>query len=314
MEEVFEMFKRNFPYVSREEEKIKDIINNKDNKFFERREDNKLIGCAIVNKNTILLLVVDSEYRTKGIGNSLIDECEEFIISNGYKKIVLGVGFDYLMPGVPTSKRFVSSVHENLDPLVNDIASSFFEKRGYTHSWGDCNCFDMKMSLKDFIKNDNSIGDIINGIYYRWATIDDLDDIVECSDDACKYQDEKFSKYYRDVSLYSEGNNQRVLVAVKDDKIVGTLIVSIETEGKDLGCVGCTCVSFSETHKKIGTTMVRLGTKYLKDIGLKNASLSYTYTGLDVLYGDSGYEISTYYFMGEKNIGDLEFAKSSFLL
>lgn len=60
--------------------------------------------------------------------------------------------------------------------------------------------------------------------------------------------------------------------------------------------------------------MVRLGTKYLKDIGLKNASLSYTYTGLDVLYGDSGYEISTYYFMGEKNIGDLEFAKSSFLL
>ena len=40
----------------------------------------------------------------------------------------------------------------------------------------------------------------------------------------------------------------------------------------------------------------------LKDIGLKSASLSYTYSGLDVLYGDSGYKISTYYFMGEKRI------------
>ena len=48
--------------------------------------------------------------------------------------------------------------------------------------------------------------------------------------------------------------------------------------------------------------MVKLGTKYLKDVGLKNASLSYTYSGLDVLYGASGYEISTYYFMGEKKI------------
>ena len=45
-----------------------------------------------------------------------------------------------------------------------------------------------------------------------------------------------------------------------------------------------------------------LGTKYLKDIGLKNASLSYTYTGLDKLYGYSGYRISCYYMMGKKVI------------
>ena len=93
-----------------------------------------------------------------------------------------------------------------------------------------------------------------------------------------EYQDEKFSKYYNNKNLYKIDNNQRVLVAVKNNVIVGTLIVSIETETKDLGCVGCTCVSFKETHQKIGTNMVRLGTKYLKDIGLKNASLSYTYS------------------------------------
>lgn len=303
MKEIFDIYKRNFPYINREEKTIKDIINNENNIIFKRRnEENNLIACAIVNKNTILLLVVDKEFRNIGIGKSLLEECENNIIKNGFDNIILGVGFNYLMPGVPTSKKFAPSVNENLDLLVNDVASNFFEKRGYIHSWEKCNCFDMKMDLSDFKYDEKSIGDKINDIYYRWATIEDINDIIKCADDACQYQDEKFSKYYNNKNLYKNDNNQRVLVAVKNNVIVGTLIVSIETEAKDLGCVGCTCVSFKETHQKIGTNMVRLGTKYLKDIGLKNASLSYTYSGLDVLYGTSGYKISTYYFMGKKQI------------
>ena len=98
------------------------------------------------------------------------------------------------------------------------------------------------------------------------------------------------------------GHQQRVLVAIKNGKIVGTLIVSAETEAEGVGNVGCTCVASNETHQGIATNMVKLGTRYLKDIGLKEASLSYTYSDLDVLYGASGYEISTYYFMGENVI------------
>ena len=301
MDEIYEMYKVNFPYISREEKTAREIIKNKDNKIIEKRnKDNKLIGISLINQNTILLLVVEKEYRNRGIGSELLKESEDYIFNNGFDKIKLGVGFSYLMPGVPTSKKYAESVHENLDSNVNDIASNFFEKRGYVHSWGNCNCFDMKMNLSDFIKEDNSIGDTINDITYRWATINDLDEIIECADDACQYQDSKFSRYYKNKELYNEGYNQKVLVAVKNNKIAGTLIVSIETEGKGIGCVGCTCVRSNETHQKIATNMVRLGTKYLKDIGLKKASLSYTYSGLDVMYGDSGYEISTYYFMGEK--------------
>ena len=58
----------------------------------------------------------------------------------------------------------------------------------------------------------------------------------------------------------------------------------METEGKDLGCVGCTCVSFQESHQGIGTNLVKVGTRYLKDSGLSTASLSYTYTGLDKMH------------------------------
>lgn len=304
MNEYYNVFKENFPYISREEKTLKEVIYKEDNKYFEKRNDNKLIGLAIVNQNTILLLVVDKDYRKQGIGTELLNKCEDLIVKNGFKEIKLGVGFNYLIPGVPTSKKYTESVYENLYSEINDNASNFFEKRGYIHSWGKCNCFDMKMSLSNFVKNENTIEDTINGIYYRWATVDDLDEIIDCADDACQFQDEKFSKYYRNPDLYKEDNNQKVLVAVKNNKIVGTLIVSIETEGKDLGCVGCICVSFKETHQKIGTYLVRLGTKYLKDIGLSKANLSYTYTGLDVLYGDSGYEISCYYMMGKKVIKD----------
>ena len=73
------------------------------------------------------------------------------------------------------------------------------------------------------------------------------------------------------------GHQQRVLIAIKNGKIVGTLIVSAETEAEGVGNVGCTCVASNETHQGIATNMVKLGTA-------------------------SGYEISTYYFMGEKVI------------
>jgi len=303
MDEILRMFRENFPFVSREEDTLAEVIGHEGNVFFERRNlEGKLIGCAIVNEHTILLLLVDKDHRGQGIGDGLLRECEETIRKNGFEKVVLGVGFNYLMPGVPTSKRWAPSVHEHLDPLVNSAASDFFEHRGYEHAWGACNCFDMRMELKDFSANDHQIGDTINGILYRWAKQDDLTEICLCADDACQYQDESFSKYYRNAELYQEDSCQRVLVAEKQGRIVGTLIVSIETEGKDTGNVGCTCVATTEAHQGIATRMVMLGTKYLKDIGLKHANLSYTYSNLDKMYGASGYEISTYYLMGEKTL------------
>ena len=284
MQELLDIYHRNFLNNIRNEETVKTILSNPDNHIIEKRIDNKLVGVCVINKNTVIMLCVDKEYRNKGIGTKLLNQSEKYILDNGYDKLNVGAGFNYLTPGVP----------------INEDNINFFERRFYSHSWGNTECFDMDMELKDFNHMEYKIGDTINNTLYRWATVDDIPNIVECADDACKYQSTKFSKYYVNEKLYQDGNDQRVLVAVKNNKIVGCIIASFENEGKDIGSVGCTCVRFDETHQKIGTNMVMVGTRYLKDIGLKYAHLGYTYTGLDKMYGYSGYKITTKYFMAEK--------------
>lgn len=54
----------------------------------------------------------------------------------------------------------------------------------------------MQMPLEHMEGTDIAPGDTVNGITYRWAVKDDIPGILACADDACQYQDEKFSKYY----------------------------------------------------------------------------------------------------------------------
>ena len=279
MQELLELYHRNFSNNIRNEETVKDILSNPENHIIERRIDNKLIGVSIINKNTVLMLCVDEEYRHKGIGTKLLNQSEKYILEQGYDKVNVGAGYDYLMPGVP----------------INEANISFFERRFYTHSWGNDECFDMDMELKDTIC-DYNLGDIVNGIRYRLATINDLEEIKKCTDDA----QDSFTKYYMNTKLYDTNNDQIVLVAEDNGEICGTLIISKETEAPNMGSVGCTTTKHNHQGRGIATTMVQIGTRYLRDLGYKYGHLGYTYTGLDKMYGKAGYKVSTKYFMAEK--------------
>ena len=280
--ELYEIYERNFSFNIREKETVKNILNKEDNVVIEKRNiSNNLIGVSVLNKNTILMLCVDKEYRNQGIGTKLLKESEQLILEKGYKKVRIGEGFDYLMPGVP---------------LVNNN-ENFFTKRGYIHSWGEDECFDMDMELYEINYKEN-VGDIINGIEYTFATISDLEEIKKCVNDA----ESKFTQYYLNEKLYMPKNNQRVLIAKKNLEVCGAIIISIETEAKNIGSVGCTATKTNFRHQKIATHLVKIGTKYLKDIGMKYGHLGYTYTGLDKLYGYAGYRITTKYMMAEKQL------------
>lgn len=296
--ELVSLFRRNFPFIVREDATIRRILDNEECRIIEKCNDrNALIGAAVVHKNTILMLCVNQEYRKRGIGSELLFKAEEAIRESGYKDVNVGAGYDYLMPGVPTSKRYADAENERLYEGLDTSASDFFEKRGYNHSW-DCNCFDMRFPLSEFITEEYNVGDTVDGICYRFATDADTEGVYACTDAAY----EEFTIYYKNDELYrGEGKqNPKVLIATDGDEVVGTLFVNLETEGEGLGSVGCTTVKPSHQGRHIGVNMVTIGTKYLKDAGMKEAYLGYTYSGLDHMYGYAGYKICSYYMMAKK--------------
>lgn len=301
MNKYYEMFKKNFPFIVRNEQEALAIINNPQNKIIEVNDNSgKLIGVSIIHKNTILMLCVNKEYRNRGIGNNLLNDSENYIINRGYDKVNIGAGDNYLMPGIPmATKAYDEQLKDDeIYAEVNNDAYNFFSKRGYFHSWEDANCFDMRADLDNVELPSESIGDIIDGIKYRFATINDIPKILGCTNDA----EQSFSKYYNKEKMYFKDSRQKVLIATCNDEVCGTLIISIETEANGLGSVGCTTVSHNYRGKHIGVNMVVLGTKYLKSLGLKKGYLGYTYSGLDKMYGYAGYKICIYYAMAQKQL------------
>lgn len=335
LEELLAICERNFPFLVREKGEILRILSHSDNIILEERdEEQRLIGVSVINQNTVLLLCVDAAHRKKGIGSRLLKESERVVKETCQYtgKITVGAGFDYLMPGVPTSKRYFAAENEELYQGLDKTASHFFEKRGYVHSWGG-NCFDMRLPLEQF-RGDrypkcNAI--TIDGILYRQAALEDLDAVCACTDSAY----EEFTMYYQGKELYNvcrqsgsnppfhcctQGENRgnkdcpemqpeclqnpsMVLIAVLDGEVVGTLIVTGDEDGgRRLGRLACITVRQECRGKHIAVNLVTLGTAYLKDIGMEEVYLGYTYSGLDHVYGYAGYKICVYYMMAEKEL------------
>lgn len=299
--EIISLFRKCLPFIVRADETAFRIISNPENHIITRRaDDGALIAVSVVHKNCILLLCVDELYRRQGIGSALLSESETLIRSMGYAEAVVGAGDDYLAPGVPTG---VMPAPQALRPArlydgLTDHAAAFFRRRGYFHSWGDGNCFDMRVPLDELPPIENNIGDTIGGVTYRWATPSDIQAVCACTDDA--YSD--FTRYYNNPALYESASRERVLIAEADNLVCGALIVSLEAEAKGLGSVGCTAVRNACQGRRIAANMVCLGTKFLRKTGLMQAYLGYTYSGLDKLYGFAGYRICVYYLMAKKRL------------
>ena len=256
--EILALFRKELPEIMIGDRTVKTILSDKKNHFIFRMESEQLIGCSLINENAIYLLLVDGNYQGRGIGTSLLKESEEYIEAKGFNSVVLGVGADYIMPGVPMIKN----------------AHQFFEKSGYHHSWGDERCIDLSMSLKDFIYSYKP-GDTVDGILYRFANESDM---------------------------YKPDSSDPVIVAEKDGEIIAALMIGTESEKKKLGYAGCIITAPNHRGKGIATNILKIGTNHMKNIGLKDVWLSYTYSQIVNTYIRAGYSICMEYFMGEKEI------------
>ena len=109
----------------------------------------------------------------------------------------------------------------------------------------------------------------------------------------------KFLPFYRNERFYRQGTERPILIAEQDRKVLGAILMYVShTHG--MGSVGAVATAHPYRNRGIAANMVRLGTGYLKELGLKRACLGYTYTQIVPMYERAGYRISMEYFMGEK--------------
>ena len=297
-EELYALFRRNFPYVLRNADTVRELLSRKENTVFAYRDDaGALRGACVCAGSTVYLLCVDEPYRRKGIGGKLLAKAEGAIRAEGFGRINIGVGDSYLTPGVPVLHHWYETVNAAPDPRLTDEARLFLEKRGYRHDC-DADIFDMRMDLSGRPCQGIRPGDTAEGILYRWAEEKDLPAVLACVEDAW----DEFAKYYRNAALYRGEVRERVLAAFDGDTVCGSIIVSLETEAEKTGSSGCTAVRPAYRGRHIATHMVKAAAEALKEAGMREAALGYTYTGLDKLYGSAGYRISVYYMMAAKDL------------
>ncbi len=293
---LYDLFKRNFGYLHTDESTAKKLLSNPENKIFTRCDRNgNFIAASVVYKNVIIMLCVDACHRNHGIGSALLDLSEDYIKASGFKNVVFGVGAeDYLAPGVPTFTKPIDDhvADGNLWQGLDNYACEFLAKRGYVHA-NKANIFDMDMEITEDTAFSVCVGDTCDGVTYRFASCSDKQGVIDC----CKAGAEYFTGFYENDELYLLGD-ERVFVAEENGKIIGNLLVSTYDE---TGTIGCVTVAPEARGKKVGSRMSIAATSYIKEKGLMRAFLSYTYSGLDRMYGAAGYGVCVYYYMAQKN-------------
>ncbi|MDD2648875.1 MAG: GNAT family N-acetyltransferase [Eubacteriales bacterium] len=299
--ELIALYRDCFPYLTRSEDVVRGIFRRASTKVIAiRNDDGELTAASVFGGGTVYMLAVKKEYRNRGIGSKLLSDTEALMKTSGVKRAVIGVGDDYIAPGVPTSVMpfYEEQLSASVDAGLTDEAARFFSRRGYVHSWKGCNCFDMRARPADLPRKAQANNPDGDSLSLRFAAKGDREAV--CSMVRNAYQ--SFLEYYEDEAIYGKTPEGRAAIAETDGKIVGAVLVSLNEEAKGIGSVGCTAVLPEYRSRNIASRLVLFGTDYLWEHGMAEAFVGYTYSGLQNLYGKAGYKISAYYFMAEKEL------------
>ena len=90
-QERIAIFRRNLPFIVRDDGTVRRIMSHPDNRFIEKRDEmGALIGLSVVNQNVIMLLCVDKAYRQQGIGTWLLEQSEKLVCESGHGACKVG--------------------------------------------------------------------------------------------------------------------------------------------------------------------------------------------------------------------------------
>lgn len=274
MREYYELYMRCFPDYPTTPENFSTLLRPELAHIIERRDNSRLIGCALVHNNCVPMLCVDSEYRGQGIGSGILEDSEGYLRGQGAEKIVLGCGEHYMLQGVPEG------------PAVQ-----FFEKHGYSAGWTSIN---MALELSEFNADKLDIPSAPDGVGYRFAKKQDISPLLK----AVEAAEVGWVNIFNDCS-------DPVLLAELDGTIAGFEVLSTDggyftTTNQLVGSVGCVGVVPHMRERGIGLEMVSHGVQWLKEQGCDVVELRYTW--LESWYGKLGFKTVSRQWMGEKTL------------
>lgn len=174
--------------------------------------DNNEIITKYYNTAWISLFFVKRNHRRIGIGNNLLDKCEEELKKKGIISVVVGSDIDNFFPGIPND--------------FDNLTDIFFKKRGFSVSYYTHDL------VHEIIEKDKTYADLYPSYYIengvkknveiRYATLTDekglLDFLRNCFYGRWYYEG---LEYYQDKEIKRE-----YLIAIVDNKVVGFLRVN----------------------------------------------------------------------------------------
>ena len=264
-------------------------------------EDNRVVGFIVTKKwndsidvgisattGWIQVLLVDHEYRNKGIGTKLISHAESKLIESGINHIWLGRDTWHYFPGIP---------------MEYDHTALWFEKRGYVKSGEDfdLDCHyekthDISLPSKDDVEvaivqpkeKEHLLEFLHHSFPGRWE--------------------------YEAIQYFQLGGTGREFVVLKKNgKIIGFCRINDSDSPviaqnvywsplyeNELGGVGPLGIDASERKHGYGLFIVEAAIQHLRKRGIQ--SIVIDWTGLVDFYKKLGYEVCKSYYSYQKHL------------
>lgn len=275
---IYELFLSCFPDLAMGQETFFKLLDAENCEIFTHYENGRPVGFSAVHNNCIRLICVEPEFRGKGIGGKLLRKSEEAIAAGGSDLAVLGGNDSGLFIGAVTPEE-----------QWNDMHCKFFEDHGYKASDG---CIEMRTELSGY--SDDSIPAYPADVTFGYCPENKRKELLE----AVYIVDEYWLEYFELGSP--------VFTAERDGKIVGFCIIDlnadtiINTDGKNIGMIGCVGVIPEARRNGIGLAMVAKAMSDIKGKGCDEVFIHYT--RLDWWYKKLGFRTFLYYWFGRKKL------------
>ncbi len=257
----YEIFKSCFPQLKIDESNFKKLAFSDSTKLFRASE-----GFAVCDKDRITLLCVSPEMQGKGIGSTLLSQCEEHIKSSGTSSVSIG------------GNMLVGAI---------DGSHDFFKKHGYSLS-GDFT--EMALALADFSVPHYDVPENTELGFYSGD--------IEALRKAVAEVDEEWVQYFNEGDLFfccfMDGELASFCIVGEDERCL------LSDGSSKVGSIGCVGTVPKFRRKGLGLHMVALAAGWLKKRGCDSVFIHYTH--LYNWYGRLGAKVFLRFTTAEKEL------------